>query len=99
MQFRQYVNDFLSKNNIRLKPSYEVDSSSTLLPLVENNYGLTFIPDVMAEKSIKEGKCFKVDLEETFPVRYVSFAIRKDASYSSIIYDIKQVILKNANKQ
>ena len=99
MQFRQYVNDFLSRNNIRLKPTYEVDSSSTLLPMVENNYGLTFIPDVMAEKLIKEEKCFKVDLIETFPARYVSFAIRKDASYSSIIYDIKQVILRYANKQ
>ena len=99
MQFRQYVNDFLSKNNIRLKPTYEVDSSSTLLPMVENNYGLTFIPDVMAEKLIKEGKCFKVDLIETFPARYVSFAIRKDASYSSIIYDIKQVILRFAIRE
>ena len=99
MQFRQYVNDYLSKNNIRLKPTYEVDSSSTLLPMVENNYGLTFLPDVMAEESIKEGRCFKVELEETFPSRYVSFAIRKDASYSSIIYDIKVVILNNANRE
>ena len=94
MQFRQHVNDFLNKNNIRLKPTYEVDSSSTLLPMVENNYGLTFIPDVMAESYIKEGKCFKVDLLEEIPTRYVSFAIRKDAIYSNIIYDIKEAILR-----
>lgn len=99
MQFRQHVNDFLNKYNIRLKPTYEVDSSSTLLPMVENNYGLTFIPDVMAEPSIKEGRCFKVDTIEDIPIRYVSFAIRKDASYSSIIYDIKTVILNNAIKE
>lgn len=98
MQFRQHVDDFLSKNNIRLKPTYEVDSSSTLLPMVENNYGLTFIPDVMAERSIREGKCFKVDLLEDIPNRYVSFAIRKDASYSNIIYDIKEAILKRVMK-
>ncbi len=98
MQFRQHVDDFLNKNNIRLKPTYEVDSSSTLLPMVENNYGLTFIPDVMAERSIKEGKCFKVDILEDIPIRHVSFAIRKDASYSNIIYDIKEAILKRVIK-
>ena len=94
MQFREHINLFLSKYSTKIKPVYEIDSSSTLIPLVENNCGLTFIPEDMAEKTIAEGRCFKVDLIEKIPDRFVSFIIKKDGSYSNIIYDIKTEILK-----
>lgn len=95
MQFREHINIFLNSYGIKLKPAYEIDSSSTLIPLVENDCGLTFIPEEMARQSILDNKCFKVDLIEDIPERYISFVIKKDASYSSIIYDIKTEILKH----
>ena len=67
----------------------------TFFYLVENDCGLTFIPEEMAKQSILDNKCFKVDLIEDIPERFVSFVIKKDASYSSIIYDIKTEILKH----
>jgi hypothetical protein len=42
---------------------------------------------------VKEGKCFAVNLIEKVPDRFVSFVIKKDASYSNIIYDIKTAII------
>ena len=95
MQFREHINIFMSNYGIKLKPAYEIDSSSTLIPLVENDCGLTFIPEEMAKQSILDSKCFKVDLIEDITERFVSFVIKKDASYSSIIYDIKTEILKH----
>ena len=94
MQFRQHINTFLYGHGIRINPEYEIDSSSILIPLVENDCGLTFIPDEMAEQSIKENKCFKVDLVEDIPLRFVSLVIKKDINHASAIYEIKDQIIK-----
>ena len=98
MQFRQYVNDYLGQYGIRIVPEYETDSSSLLIPLVENDCGVTFIPEEMAKKTIEEGKCFKVNLIEEIPLRYVSFAINKEKIHSNIIFEIKKAILSGFNK-
>ena len=98
MQYREHINSFLNNNGVKINPEYEVDSSSTLMPLVDNGCGLTFIPSVMAEKSINEGKCFKIDLIETIPQHYISFVIKKDTNHSSIIYDIKKTLLEHVKK-
>ena len=94
MQYRQFIDDFLAKHSIHINPVYETDSSAILPPFVELGYGLTFIPDEMAKKSIEEGKCYKVDIFEKLPNRYIAFVIKKDKNYSNIIYEIKQAILK-----
>lgn len=93
MQFREFVEEFLKKYDVSITPSYEADNSAVLIPLVENNCGLTFVPEEMAEHSIKEGKCFKVNLIEEIPPRFVTFVIKKDKRYPSVIEDIKKTIL------
>ena len=93
MQFREHVNKFLSNNGTKIIPAYEIDSSSTLLKLVENDFGLSFIPYQMAKSSIDEGKCFKVNLIEELPPRYIAFAIKKDKTHSSVVYELKRAIL------
>ena len=93
MQFRGYIDEFLSTYGVHINPVYETDSSAILTPFVELGYGLTFIPDEMAKKSIEENKCYQVDIIEDMPERFIAFAIKKDKNPASIIYDIKQAIL------
>ena len=93
MQYRQFIDEFLAKHSVHINPVYETDSSAILSPFVELGYGLTFIPDEMAKRSIEEGKCYKVDLQEELPNRYIAFVIKKEKHHSNTIYDIKQAIL------
>ena len=95
MQFREYIDEFLNKNGIDITPGYETDSSAILTPFVELGYGLTFVPDEMAHKSIDEGKCYQVKIKEMLPNRFIAFAIKKDKAQTSIINDIKKDILAN----
>ena len=95
MQFREHIENFLNKYGVKIKPVYEIDSSSMLIPLVENDCGLTFIPEESAETSINNGKCFKVNLIEEMPVRHISFASRKNSFYSKPIREVKKSILDN----
>lgn len=95
MQFREYIDSFLNKYGINITPIYETDSSAILTPFVELGYGLTFIPDEMAEKSINEGKCYKVNIKEKLPDRFIAFAIKKDKVHNSVFEDIKNNILNS----
>ena len=94
MQFREYIDAFLNKHDVHIDPAYETDSSAILLPFVELDCGLTFIPDEMAVKSINEGKCYQVNIKEKLPPRYIAFAIKKDRHHSNIIEEIKNDIIK-----
>ena len=98
MQFREFLDAFFASNGVHIGAAYETDSSAILLPFVELNCGLTFIPDEMAHKSIEEGKCYKVNLKEDLPERYIVFAIKKDKNRSGVLYDIKQKIISSSIK-
>ena len=95
MQFREYIDSFLNRYGINITPIYETDSSAILTPFVELGYGLTFIPDEMAEKSINEGKCYKVNIKEKLPDRFIAFAIKKDKVHNSVFDEIKNDILNS----
>ena len=95
MQFREYIDNFLNKYKVHVTSIYETDSSAILTPFVELGYGLTFIPDEMAAKSINEGKCYQVNIKEKLPDRYIAFAIKKNKTHNSVIDDIKKRILDN----
>ena len=97
MQFREHVESFLNKHNVKIKPVYEIDSSSMLIPLVENDCGLTFVPEESAENSIAKGRCFKVELLEEMPIRYISFVSRKNSFYSKQTREVKKAILESVN--
>lgn len=98
MQFREYIDSFLTSHDTSVNVAYETDSSAILLPFVELDCGLTFIPDEMASKSIKEKKCYKVNLLEPLPDRFIVFAIKKDKNHTGPIYDIKQKIIEFSKK-
>ena len=95
MQFREHMNLFFFKYNAKISPIYELDSSALLVPMVENGEALTFIPRQMAEKSIREGRCFEVELLEEIPSRNISFVLKKTAIHSHVIHEIKQEIINN----
>ena len=95
MQYREHIDSYLYSNGAKIVPAYELDNSGIIMDLVNNNYGLSFVPKLMATNSLKSNKSFEVDLKEKLPTRYVSFAIKKDSNYSNVIYLIKQEILES----
>lgn len=95
MQYREFIDSFLVSYGLKINPTYEVDSSSIILPLVEANGGLAFIPEAMANNSLSLNKIFKVNLKEKLPKRYISFAFKKTSNHASAIYEIRNYILKS----
>lgn len=97
MQFRAHIDDFLIKHNVKIIPEFEADSSSVLLPMVEKNYGLAFIPSEMAKESVENKRAYLIELEEEIPVRYVAMITSSIHNRSSIVRDIREYISRISN--
>lgn len=95
MQFRTHIDNFLRKNKVKITPRYEADSSSIIMPMVEHNWGLAFMPEDMANDSIDKKLVYKIDLKESIPYRYVTLVSDSSKQYSTIIYQIQDFIINN----
>ena len=94
MSFRDHVDKYFEESGVHINPLYETNDRGIIIPFVENNCGLTFFPDSMAEQSIKDGRSFKVNLIEEMPERTISFIMNKAKYHPQIIHDVTKEITK-----
>lgn len=96
MQFRAHINDFLNKYKVKINPEFEADSSSIIMPMVEKNYGLGFIPYEMAKESIENRRAFLINLKERIPIRYVTMVTSSATNKANIVLEISNYIRTKA---
>lgn len=53
------------------EPDIEVATADLILPMVENNLGIGYLPYEFAKKSLAEGKIFELKLKEAIPLRSI----------------------------
>ncbi len=92
MKFREYINSFMKDLDIDIVPQYEIDSSDMILPLVERNYGFSFIPEDMAKDKLTKNLIFKVNITEELPLRKIAFVTSKSHFKRKVISIIEQAI-------
>ncbi|MBO4572877.1 MAG: LysR family transcriptional regulator [Clostridia bacterium] len=92
MSFRTHAENFFLSNGVRITPELEADSSSLIVPMVEQNWGIALVPAKMAEGCIEEGKIFKIDLEENIPTRYVTMVTDIKNTTNKPIRQMKKLV-------
>jgi DNA-binding transcriptional LysR family regulator len=70
MTYRFY-RDFFLEHNLVLRPDTEAATADQILPLVQCNLGLGFLPEPLAAEALKNGSAVRIPLEETIPLRYI----------------------------
>lgn len=68
--YRLY-NRFYISCGLVWEPDIEVATADLILPMVENNLGIGYLPYEFAEKSLAEGKIFELKLKEAIPLRSI----------------------------
>ena len=66
--------DFFIKNNIDMELDMEVATSDLMLPLIENNLGIGFIPEKLARPLLKEGRLVQIPIRCPVPPRSIQIA-------------------------
>ncbi len=67
MQLREFIDDIYSAHGLVCDPDIEADSADLIVPMVEHDWGLGFVPEQMAETALAKGTAFKVTLKEELP--------------------------------
>lgn len=74
---------FFIAHRMDLEPDMEVATSNLMLPLIENNLGLGFVPEKMALPYVKEKRIWQIPVEFAVPDRSVQIAWDKGRGRSA----------------
>lgn len=64
-------NRFYLECGLVWEPDIQVATADLILPMLENNLGIGFLPLELAEKSLAEGRIFQIPIKETIPHRSI----------------------------
>lgn len=71
MQLRKFIDDRFAERNLIITPDAEADGADLLVPMIQHNLGLGFVPEAMAEDAVGRGEVFRIPLTEELPARYI----------------------------
>jgi len=74
---RTYVDDFLQKKNIILRPEFELATSDIIVQFSIRNMGVGSVVRSFAEKYILSGELFELQFKEKIPKRNICIATSK----------------------
>jgi len=93
---RSLMEDFYAEHGMILNPDIEPATADMVLPMVEQNLGLGFIPEEMAQKAIRDGEVFKINLKDEMPGRHICLVEDSGHPLSVAAKEFKRKVLENA---
>lgn len=78
MSYRDQLDQYLASQNMELTPFLEMGDTDVICRLVEENMGISFLPEYTVKESIKNGKITKLDVNECSIKVYRQLLCRKD---------------------
>jgi len=63
--------DFFIQHGVDFEPDMEVETSDLMLPLIENNFGIGFVPEKIAAPLTGEGKLVQIPIDGDIPGRSI----------------------------
>jgi DNA-binding transcriptional LysR family regulator len=85
MTYRFY-NEFFMEHNLVLRPDTEAATADQILPLVQCNLGLGFLPEELARDALAKSSIVHIPLAEEIPPRHISL-VRDSRKTLSIAAD------------
>lgn len=68
MSYRRLFDENLAKYHVEIQPILEMSNPDLICKLVEEDLGISFLPDFVSEKSVREGKIVRLEVNE-FDIR------------------------------
>lgn len=72
-----HYKNFFIEHKIDLEPDMEVATSDLMLPLIENNLGIGFVPEKLARPLLEEKKLVQIQLNCDIPKRFIQIVSDK----------------------
>ena len=63
MSYRRLLDEWLAKDSLEVRPVLETGRADLICSLVEQNAGVSFLPDYVTEKAVKRGSIVRLDAQ------------------------------------
>ena len=93
----EFYYNLFNKHGVELTPDTEAATTDQVLPLVESELGLAFLPEEMVEKALKNNDIVKLELDEDIPRRYVCMIYDSKRPISVAAQKFKKILLEESN--
>jgi len=64
MSYRRYLDEYLAQNSIELHPAMEIGNADQICRLVEENSGISLLPDYVTASAVKNGTIVRLNVED-----------------------------------
>ena len=64
MSYRRLLDDYLARHSMEIQPVLEIGSADAICKLVEENMGISFLPDYVTENSVKAGSLVRLPVKD-----------------------------------
>ena len=98
MSYRRILDEWLAKDSLEIQPVLENGSADVLCQLVEDNIGMSFLPDYVTEGAVQRGAVVRLNVEGFAPELWKQLLYHRDKwvslSMESVIEYLSGILLQ-----
>ncbi|MBR3762652.1 MAG: LysR family transcriptional regulator [Lachnospiraceae bacterium] len=64
MSYRRLLDEYLARHSMEIEPVLEIGSADSICKLVEEDMGISFLPDYVTEASVKAGRLVRLPVKD-----------------------------------
>lgn len=88
----EFYNRLYLDSGLVLEPDIEVATADLVLPMIENNLGIGFLPYPFAEAALERGNIVEIPLKETIPHRSVCIVYDTKRGFSIAAKELRRML-------
>lgn len=92
----EYYREFFQQRHEELRLDIEAATSDLLLPLIQNNFGIGFLPKMLARPLLQKEKLVQIPLKGRLPQRNVCLVFDKERGRSMISLELQKYLKAGA---
>ena len=89
----EFFSRFFMSHGLVFLPDMEAATTDQILPMVRNNLGLGFLPDIFAEPAIEMGAIYGLKLQEKIPKRDICLLKNTERPLSIAAKELEKMLL------
>lgn len=94
MTYHFYQN-FYRENGVDFKPELEAATTDQILPMIENNLGIGYIPNIYVKDALEKQSVYQLHVKEQIPKREIYFIENRNNALSVAAKAFKTLLLDN----
>ncbi len=90
----QFYENFYHGHGLMLQPELQAATTDQILPMIENDLGIGYIPEVFAKDAIEKGEVYRLALKEEIPPRQICFVENERYPLNIAANELKSLLMQ-----